>query len=86
MDECYPGGESPVQFFTRINMWFEEFLNACEDAGGNVLVVTHGGDINIIYQLVKGMEWSNTKISFPAGNCSVHVLDVEMMEIEAVNG
>lgn len=81
MDECYPGGESPVQFFTRIKMWFEEFLNACKDAGGNVLVVTHGGVINIIYHLVKGMEWSNAKKPVPVGNCSMHVLDVDRMEI-----
>ena len=80
-EECYPGGESPNVFFVRIKSWFEAFLNVCKDAGGNVLVVTHGGVINIVYHLVRNMEWSNTKKSVPVGNCSVHVLDVERMEI-----
>ena len=80
-DECYPDGESPNQFFTRIQKWFEAFLNECKDEEGNVLVVTHGGVINIVYHLVKNMEWSNTKKSVPVGNCSMHVLDVERMEI-----
>lgn len=81
MDECYPNGESPMQFFTRIKIWFEAFLNECKDVEGNVLVVTHGGVINIVYYLVKGLEWSNTKKFVPVGNCSIHVLDVERMEI-----
>ena len=80
LEECYPGGESPNMFFTRIKSWFEAFLNVCKDAEGNVLVVTHGGVINIVYHLVRNMEWSNTKKSVPVGNCSVHVLDVERME------
>ena len=49
------------------------------------MVVTHGGVINIIYHLVKHMEWSNVKKSVPVGNCSVHVLDVERMEFEVEN-
>lgn len=80
-DECYPDGESPNQFFSRIKAWFEAFFSECKDTEGNILVVTHGGVINIVYHLVKGMEWSNTMKSVSVGNCSVHVLDVERMEI-----
>ena len=80
-DECYPNGESPMQFFSRIKEWFEMFLKECKDADGNVLVVTHGGVINVVYHLVRNLEWSNTKKSVSVGNCSVHVLDVERMEI-----
>ena len=80
-DECYPGGESPNLFFTRIKTWFEEFLNECKDFEGNVLVVTHGGVINVVYHLVRGMEWRNRTKPVPVKNCSVHVLDVERMEM-----
>lgn len=80
-DECYPNGESPMQFFSRIKTWFEVFLKECKNVKGNVLVVTHGGMINVVYHLVTGMEWSNAKKSVPVGNCSVHVLDVDRMEI-----
>lgn len=80
-DECYPGGESPMQFFSRIKSWFEAFLAECKDVECNVLVVTHGGVINVVYHLVRGVEWSNTKKSVLVGNCSVHVLEVGRMEI-----
>ena len=80
-DECYPGGESPMQFFSRIKSWFEAFLNMCREGEGNVLVVTHGGVINVVYHLVRGVEWSNAKKSVPVENCSVHVLEVGRMEI-----
>lgn len=80
-EECYPNGESPMQFFSRIKEWFETFLKEYKDADGNVLVVTHGGVINVVYHLVRNLEWSNTKKSVSVGNCSVHVLDVERMEI-----
>ena len=80
-DECYPGGESPNMFYTRIKKWFEVFFGESKDTDGNVLVVTHGGVINVVYHLVKGLEWSNTKKSVPVANCSVHVLDTKRMEI-----
>lgn len=80
-DECYPKGESPNQFFARIKTWFEAFLIECEDSEANVLVVTHGGVINVVYHLVKNMEWSNMKKPVPVSNCSVHVLDTVRMEI-----
>ncbi|MBQ8800590.1 MAG: histidine phosphatase family protein [Lachnospiraceae bacterium] len=80
-EECYPNGESPNRFYIRIKMWFEVFLKEHKDADGNILVVTHGGVINVVYHLVKCMEWSNTKKPVPVGNCSVHVLDTVQMEI-----
>lgn len=80
-DECYPNGESPNMFFARIKAWFEAFLKECKDIDGNVLVVTHGGVINVVYHLVRNMEWSNAKKPISVGNCSVHVMDTERMEI-----
>ena len=80
-DECYPNGESPNMFFFRIKEWFDAFLKEYTGFDGNVLVVTHGGVINVVYHLVRNMEWSNRKKPVPVGNCSVHVLDVERMEI-----
>lgn len=77
MDERYPGGESPIEFFTRIQETFEQL---CEEQTGrnhseNVLIVTHGGVINVIYHLLKGLEWTNKNKSFPAANTSVHKVE-----------
>lgn len=81
LDEPYPGGESPRQFYNRIAMWFRAFSAACAREEGNVLVVTHGGVINVIYHLVKGIEWSNRAKPFRAEYCSIHVLDLQTMEL-----
>lgn len=74
MDERYPGGESPQENFLRIK---KTFTRLCQDQLAtndheNVLVVTHGGVINIIYHLIKDMAWSNKNPFFPAANTGLH--------------
>lgn len=61
MDEQYPGGESPLEFYNRIK---DSYNNLCNriingEIGPNVMLVTHSGVINIIYHIVNGLEWSN---------------------------
>lgn len=85
MDEAYPNGESPNDFYLRIKTWFLEFSSDCCNRSGNILVVTHGGVINVIYHLVKGIEWSNKGHAFKAANCGVHVLNMDTMEFEVEN-
>ncbi|MGG1516630.1 histidine phosphatase family protein [Paenibacillus oryzisoli] len=77
MDEPYPGGESPAAFHARIA---EAFQVLCEEqaAGGhedNVLIVTHGGVINILYHLCKGMAWTNVTHRFTAAYTSIHKVE-----------
>ncbi len=79
MDENYPNGESPREFYNRIKIWFERFLLNCKESDKNVLVVTHGGVINIIYHIVNGIEWSNKSKNFAVSNCSVHILNIDTM-------
>ena len=85
MDEPYPNGESPNDFYMRIKKWFSEFSSNCLNTKGNILVVTHGGVINVIYHLVKGVAWSNKERAFKTGNCSIHVLNIDTMEFEIEN-
>lgn len=65
MDERYPEGESPIEFYNRIK---ETYYRLCSriinnEIGPNVMIVTHGGVINIIYHIIKGVEWSNKCVS-----------------------
>lgn len=77
MDERYPGGGSPSEFYSRI----EGALNRlCEDplsksSDENILIVTHGGVINIVYSMLKGIEWSNQSKSFPSAHTSLHRIE-----------
>ncbi len=85
LDEAYPNGESPLEFFVRIEEWFQRFLKEYHDYLENILIVTHGGVINIIYHIVNNIEWSNKNRSFRIDTCSLHVLDLESMQFEIKN-
>lgn len=85
MDEPYPNGESPDAFFARIQKWFDAFTAKYKGTDENILVVTHGGVINIIYHLVNGIEWTNKSRPFKAANGSIHVLNVDTMKFEIEN-
>ena len=85
MEESFPNGESPADFHRRIQVWFEHFLEVNLDSQRDILVVTHGGVIKVIYHLVKKMAWSNRKNTVPTEKCSIHVLNVDTMEWEVEN-
>ncbi len=78
MDECYPNGESPKQFYERICKWFDDFVTEYRCQDKNVLVVTHGGVINIIAHIVEGVEWTNKKHK-KILNCNIYSLDLDDM-------
>lgn len=85
MDEPYPNGESPNEFFMRIKKWFDKFSAEYKNTNENTLVVTHGGVINIIYHLVKGIEWNNKSCTFNSADCSIHILNMDTMKFETEN-
>ncbi|MFE4710627.1 histidine phosphatase family protein [Paenibacillus sp. NPDC056722] len=76
-DQRYPGGESPKENFARIEEAFQQLCatSIAQSSTENVLVVTHGGVINIIYHILKGLKWSNTNKFFPADNASLHKIE-----------
>lgn len=65
MDERYPDGESPIEFYNRIKETYYRLCNRIinNEIGPNVMIVTHGGVINIIYHIIKGVEWNNKCVS-----------------------
>jgi len=77
MDERYPGGESPRENFNRVKNCFDKLCNDLKNKNikSNVLVVTHGGVINIIYHIIKGIEWTNKSPFFKSNNTSIHCLE-----------
>ena len=64
MNEKYPNGESPIDFYNRIKDWFYQAIETYKDVDGNIAFITHSGVINIIYYIVKGLNWSNKEKSF----------------------
>lgn len=77
MDERYPGGESPQENYDRIRLAYKELLKEMKISNENVLLVTHGGVINIIYYLVNGMYWTNTSEVYKSDYTSLHCIDID---------
>ena len=64
MDQRYPNGESPNDFYNRIKEAFIKIINEYQNK--NILIVTHGGVITVINCLINGWEYSNLlKITIP---------------------
>jgi probable phosphoglycerate mutase len=82
MDEKFPNGESPIEFFKRIENSFKSIIN--NSLNNNLAIFTHAGVINIIYSIVKGIEWSNKEQSFRIQYTSMHVLNVSNNKCEFI--
>lgn len=57
MDEKYPNGESPNDFYNRVSKAFIDLLE--NNIGKKILLVTHGGVITVLLCLIKGYKYSN---------------------------
>lgn len=73
--EPWPEGESPKQFFERIqSAWYELKKLAGND---NVLLVSHGGVMNIILCLENGIPYTNKETYFKIKNAEIVQIDIE---------
>lgn len=61
LNEKYPEGESPMDFFNRVRNAFVKLKNDVESNAieSNVAVFTHCGVINILYCIAKRKRWTN---------------------------
>lgn len=71
-NESWPEGESPEQFFQRIQTAWFAFKKQVGDA--NVLLVSHGGVMNIILCLENGIPYTNKETRF-------RIKDAEIIQI-----
>lgn len=72
--ETWPEGESPEQFFQRIqNAWYEFKKQAGKS---NVLLVSHGGVMNIILCLENGIPYTNKETHFQIKDAEIVQIDI----------
>lgn len=67
-EEKYPKGESPKDFYGRVSNEWKSFLEEVKSEDKNVLLITHGGVIQVILSMLKGERYSNGK-SFGSVSC-----------------
>lgn len=76
IDERYPDGESPIEFYNRITKDFEKIISE-NIQYKNIMLVTHSGVINIIYRYINNMEWSNKIKPIKISNASIYSLIID---------
>lgn len=76
-DECYPGGESPEQFFRRIRWAWAMFKEKIAHHRDAVLLVTHGGVLETILCIENGVEFSNKVKHFKTPGAALFPVDIQ---------
>lgn len=76
-EQCYPHGESPRQFYDRVRIAWESFCQMILAKNENVMLVTHGGVIQVILSLVEGRTYSNKEKQRNIPHASVIALSYE---------
>ena len=72
--ETWPKGESPKQFFERIQSAWYDFKKQVGDR--NVLLVSHGGVMNVILCLENGIQYTNKETRF-----QIHEAEIVQMDM-----
>ena len=62
-EQRYPNGESPKQFYDRIRDSWNAFKNKADSLNENVLLVTHGGVIDVILCIENGIPYTNRYVT-----------------------
>lgn len=74
-EQKYPGGESPKDFYNRIESAWADFTKQSLECEGDVMLVTHGGVINVILCLVHGLPYSNKMHRWKIQNTQIITLE-----------
>ncbi len=70
-NEKYPGGESPKEFFERIEGAWRHLTDEINTQEGNIMLVTHSGVIHIIRHLIHDTIYSNADRQPPVPHASL---------------
>ena len=75
--QSYPGGESPAQFFARIQAAWTDFKNSLKDKEEDILLVTHGGVLEAILCIENGLTFTNKKKQFQTPCATLFSIEVK---------
>ena len=75
--EQYPGGESPKEFFERIQAAWTDFKGKIVEKGENVLLVTHGGVLEAVLCIENGLAFSNKAKHFKTPGAKLLPIEIK---------
>lgn len=70
-EQPYPNGESPEMFYERVKNAWVYFKKSAECLKGDVLLVTHGGVIDVILCYENGKTYTNKHQTYAIGNAEI---------------
>lgn len=70
-EQSYPNGESPRMFYERVKNAWVSFKKLAEGLSGNVLLVTHGGVIDVIQCCENGKVYTNKHQTYAIGHAEI---------------
>ena len=76
-EQRYPGGESPREFYELISTAWDAFQKLVLEQNENVMLVTHGGVINVILSVANGESYSNKTSMRKIRNAELIVLEYQ---------
>ena len=69
----YPNGESPKEFYERVKSAWDELTRSNYKS---VILVTHGGVINVIIHIINGVDYSNKDAAYKVGSANYIELEI----------
>lgn len=80
-EQQYPNGESPKEFYERISKSWTNLIEKYKSYNKNILLVTHGGVINIIKTIIENKPYSNKNKYQGIDSCKInYVFDISSVE------
>lgn len=76
-EEPYPGGESPRAFYERIRAAWDAFQKMILEQNGDIMLVTHGGVIQVILTIVNHQTYSNREAMRKIRNTEMIALEYQ---------
>lgn len=72
-NQHYPNGESPNEFYERVKTAWNMLINGNHNS---IILVTHGGVINVIMHLVNGVKYSNKNNAYKVGTADYVKIEI----------
>ena len=76
-NEHYPNGESPSEFYKRVSSAWNKFVCENSSYNKNIILITHGGVINVINCIIENSIYSNKNV-YRAHSSSKIALKIEV--------
>lgn len=74
IDQHFPKGENPREFYERIESAFESLQKSVAE-NENIALITYGGVIMALFHFLEGLDWIEDRQYIKVEKCSISVVN-----------